>query len=237
VDPVLITGAVGAAAFLVALGRVMLGNRVRPADCARTIRSTPRLPIRDLVPETVKVVGRLEMIVEPLIAPMSRRPCAFWEVVVEEVVGAGAGAAWVTRVSQSRGVDFDVRDESGRVRVELGGVAPASAMVPDREFITGLRVGAPGPKAQEWLRRRKISLDNVRYRESILAAGERVAVVGTAHRERDPDAVASGAYRDAAPTRWVLRGPLAVTDDPRLIGSAPRDERPSPSPDDPSSDG
>lgn len=64
----------------------------------------------------------------------------------------------------------------------------------------------------------------VRFTERILAVGDRVAVIGHAIREPDPDGASRATgYRDALPTRVRLQAspgrPLIVTDRGDLTGA------------------
>lgn len=151
-----------------------------------------------------------------LTAPLTGRACAAYiaEVADDAVDGAGTLRA-------RGGVDFIVTDASGQVIVDPAG-AELELEPPTHAWLRALGEAAPALDLA-FVRARGGSIDawrpgmRVRCRELIVAVGDRVAVIGHATRELDPDGArrATG-YRDPLPTRVRFVAspgrPLIVTD-------------------------
>lgn len=183
--------------------------------------------------EVIKVVGTLHYVEDPLQAPLSGRPCAYYEILVEqrpelrfETRGFESNSdqaqheRWVVRA----GRDFELDDGSGKpalVRMERTTVR----ITYDRHFRSG-GFDAPTPAMRQLLNRHLhvggpgFSLQsNMRYSEGILEAGERVAVRGRVLRDVVPGA--GRGYRDHAHRLMLApsieEGELYVSDDPALV--------------------
>jgi hypothetical protein len=184
----------------------------------RRLRAAPLHTTAAFPENTVGVVqGALRYLGDaPLVAPLTGRPCAYYEVVVEE---PGVGEDWEEVIRESQGQDFLVEDDHGlaRVRIRGGRVLLAN----DAQFRTGLLAPAT-PALEAFLARHGqtsttwVFTNKMRFREGVLEAGETVTVCGQGTREVDPDPrAATGGYRDNA-LRLVLSGtadlPLHVSD-------------------------
>lgn len=179
-----------------------------------------------------RVHGTLRQLEEaPLVAPLSGRPCAYYEAVVEENTTKG----WRTRVRESQGQDFLVEDDAGTARVIMRDARVN--LVDDAHFVSGI-LAEPTPTLEAFLHRNGerstgwFFNKNLRYREGVLEAGELVSVLGHGSREPDPDPrAAMGGYRESA-MRLVLSArpdtPLQISDDTGQRGenSKPAASRP-----------
>lgn len=193
----------------------------RGARIRRALRKAPRCRIAD-APEgqVVRLDGRV-VPGETLIAPLTGRPCVFYEALIEQYHSSGKSGSWRTHVREVRGVPFALDDGSGRAIID-----PRIAHV-DCQLDSTTRSGTlddPTPVEQAFLARHAMSGQgfifnkSLRYREGALEVGEQVAVMGTAVREPDPDAVHQArGYRDALATRLRLGG---AADHPILISDA-----------------
>jgi len=224
VDPVVVPA-------LVATGFVVFGGLRwyfgREQRLKRRLRSLPVQPIAE-TPEgkDVRVAGRLAYVDgnAPLTAPISGRPCAAWRVVVEEMRGGGGNnnskRKWVAVVTESEARDFLLEDSTGRARVD--GTLVELVLDFDSRGSTGVFRDA-SPQLKDFLFWRGIATEglvfnkNMRYREGILEAGEKVTVAGSGRWENDPSQRAGG-YREVG---RILRvgamegGELLATDDPK----------------------
>ena len=188
-------------------GVLILGWAIASDPTLRTIKEVEKRRIADVREgEYARLVGTVE-IDAPIVAPLSGRECAFWTVVIEE---KGFSDLWSTVLSEQGGVDFYVRDESGRALVRLHADHTDASLTQDARFTSGLLKEA-GPQLEAFLRKHghtsKGWLLNkpMRYREGVVTSGERVAVVGCARWEPDPDPKpTSGSYRDGRPMRLVM---------------------------------
>lgn len=172
-----------------------------------------------------RVAGELELVEGELTAPLTGRRCAAYEVVVEELRGAGSRRV----VQEIKAVPFVVDDGTGRALVHPEHADFAiTADVDDEE--AGVLVD-PTPRQRDFLVRSghaslaaHNSLTVLRFHEGVLAPGERVAVVGRGVVSIDPSASAehSGGYRAPAGATMVTlasdsRTPLYVSDHPSLL--------------------
>ncbi len=212
------------------LGGAMLWKHVfcERARNQRKLRKAPRLPIAEVKEgQLAKVVGTLRLAEEPpLEAPLSGRPCAYFEVKVEERRSSGKSSHWVTVIkeyeSQQR---IFVEDDSGKALVSM--MAPKMVLTMDAHYESGFLNDA-SPRLEEFLARHGHSSEgwvfnkSIRYKEGVLEPGELVAVLGRGSWEPDPDPPpgggATGGYRDM-PLRLHVRE--AVDDDRMLMSDDP----------------
>ena len=134
-------------------------------------------------------------------APISGRACVYYAVAIEEEIGT----AWAVVYTDQQAVPFAVSDGTGRALIDAAGA--------ELEIEAGRQVGTlegaalAGLTATVALRLHGGGLrgPRLRYREVALAVGATIAVIGTAVREPDPEAIASvTGYRDGPPTRLRL---------------------------------
>lgn len=140
--------------------------------------------------------------VEHIIAPITGRACVYYAVVIEEEVGT----AWQVVYSDQRAVPVVVSDGTGRALVDLAGA--------ELEIDAGRRTGTLDRAALERLGgglairlhgNSALRGPRLRYREVAFELGATIAVIGTAVREPDPDAIKSvTGYREGPPTRLRL---------------------------------
>lgn len=213
------------AAALIALvvglaGGYALVTRWRIVATLRRARVTPLRDVRDGV---ARVTGRLGYAGEPLVAPLTGRRCAYYEVWVEQ---PGPGGSRRTILHQTAGQDFCLRDDTGKALVEIDGAL--FAVVKDAHTRSG--TGADkGAHLEAMLARHQAKPassmyhDELRYREGVLEEGEHVSVLGKATWEPDPEPGAEsrdGGYREP-PMRLVFSSPgafkLLVSDDPAAL--------------------
>jgi hypothetical protein len=191
--------------FLLGTGLATLGaSMARPirellVPTLRAKRAATRLVrtrVADAKPgELVKLVGRLERARDPLVAPISGRPCAHYVARVE----AKSGKGWRTIAELASTETFDLADETGRATVDASRVLVEVVIdhlwdPRETDAETGfdldgflLQVGVQKPPSDSAVR--------LRYREGALEEGETVTVVGIARDGAGGEP--RGAYRDA----------------------------------------
>jgi E3 Ubiquitin ligase len=212
-----VAGAGGAAA---AIARVVR-RRVRGPRA-------PRVTIA-LAPEgqRVELVGVVQP-AETLEAPLTGRACVHYEVEIDGERSAmyaptyrargpfGAGSSGRGGVVREvRSVPFAIEDETGRALIDPGH-ARFTIAISERS----MTLAAPTARQQALLRSHGMYGRENLFREAILEVGTRVAVIGTAVREPDPDGAAHvTGYRDA-PTRLRLGGSTQHPLEIRALGDA-----------------
>lgn len=204
----------------------------------RLLRSAPlMLPADAGHGQVVRVVGVARALADgALESPLSASPCVAWGVVVEERVQAGDYSNWKQVLEQWMGQSFELDVHGTRVPVDVA-ASTVPIVVLDKHYKSDWFFGTH-PRLEAFLREhgqsgtRRGWLFNstrtLRYREGIVAPGERVVVRGEAHWEEDPNPAAPSPadghnYREnARPKRLVLRAPsdgtpMIVSDVPGLV--------------------
>jgi hypothetical protein len=197
----------------------------RDARIKRSLGKVPRGRIGSAVEgRVVKVVGRLDRLGEPLIAPLSGCRCVHYELIIEEWVSSGRSGQWKTVVHDAKSSDFLMQDGSGTALVRT---ADAEVAVHKDEHHASGTFNDPTPELQALLERYELTATGwlglnrkLRYREGVLDAGEHVAVCGAPTRWRGPRK-ADAAVLSERPPQWVFEHrsetPLYVSDDPAAI--------------------
>lgn len=132
--------------------------------------------------DIAKIVGKVEVIGEPLIAPLSGRSCAYYYVLVEQRVSNGKSTHWRTIIEEEVSGSFLVRD--GRYCAHINTQKVKSYIVQDRMYTSGFMedatvvleryLKAHGQESEGFLGFNK----TLRYKEGVLEQGEIIAALG-----------------------------------------------------------
>lgn len=147
------------------------------------------VPIATIVDgAAVRVSGRVRAPAEPLRAPLTKRPCVYYAVTIDEASGQGRGARrrarWKNRDREENHRDFVVVDASGEARARVRRDHTTFVQVPtDHE--------APQGRARDaYVRRRGLEVGalpgaagNVSVGEAIVSGDDVVEVCGHARRD------------------------------------------------------
>lgn len=213
-----VLGSIGAGAL------AYLGFR-KDARIKRAIRKAPHVKVSEFVEGTpAKLIGKLRFGTDTLVAPLTGRSCAFYQVNVEQQRGSDHNTRWPTVITDIEFVDFFLEDASGRALIRLQ--AAEVVVVKDEHSKSGT-FDKPTPQEQAFLDKHNVEGEAwgfnkiLRYREGVLEEGEIVAVMGLGAWEADPNPGAvPGDYRGTA-RRLIMRTeggtPLYVSDDPRTV--------------------
>lgn len=195
------------------------------AKIRRALRAAQKVPIAEArTREVVKITGRVRAPGQALRAPLSQRPCVYFETIVEEYRSSGKSGRWVEIIRETDGMDFLLEDGTGKALVRAGEMKVLA--VKDHERRSGTFNDAT-PDLEAFLARHGRSSTGwifnktLRYKEGVFEPGETVTVLGEARWEQDPDPTSAGTgYRDV-PKRLVLGarpdGPLLASDQPDLV--------------------
>ncbi len=106
--------------FLVAFGLLLLYGAWQNYRKLRALESSPIKPIRDVAAGLVHIVGKA-VGERSLTSPLTRLPCFYYQVLVEKWVprGGGGRGEWSMCLRHIDHTNFDLRDESGKVAVDL----------------------------------------------------------------------------------------------------------------------
>ena len=218
------SGVVVALVVFASFGLARLGYRgflSREARVRRALARRPRARIDAASGTKLRVTGRVRQRGEPLIAPVSGRPCVAFQLFVEE----RNGRRWIDLLELRDAQSFIVADDTGEAFVDTSGPF-ALALVPDQQGAMGwfdritpaqlqaLR-STLGSRATTWYGGWK----RLRFKEGTLENDDWVSVGGSGEREQSPDGQSS--LREP-PERLVLRGtadePLLISDSLDAIG-------------------
>ena len=205
-------------------------GKIRWALRSATVVPIARVKERQLA----KVVGRLRFAeAPPLVAPLSERPCACWQITVKRPAAMAdpeaqkkqasddlSGMVAIVDDSAHHGT-FWLEDDTGRALVEV--VAPKLLLTRDRRFESGILTKAT-PRLESFLETYGYTSQGRIFRKSLLGyegvleEGEQVAVFGLCRWEPDLDPCAEGRTYRGAPARLristPLGGELLISDEP-----------------------
>lgn len=166
----------------------------------RAARKLPLTPMRDVVAgPRVKVAGVAALREAPLLSPIGRWPCAAWSLTIK---GGGRRRDWSHDLHQWDAAEFVIVDEAGwAARIASVGRADIVYELP--------RWQAPTRRVFDLVREHRgdaedLAIGSYRWREGVIADGDRIVVVGVARREIDPTARAAPTTYREPPTRLVF---------------------------------
>jgi len=216
-------GSVLMAAAIIAFNAAYFGYRwfSRNNLAARlALRRVPRSAIRDARDGTVHLRGRVVGAETLLEAPLSRRRCLFYDVLIEDVSRTPARPV----LRQVRGLGFRLQDETGTVRVAFDDVGPAPPLVAgprhvacaiDRDLRQRQGWFGDGPPRIDALlaehgldRPGAIIPHRLKASEGVILPGDTVAVLGLGTHEVTAAGESSG-YR-APPQEFVVKAAEAA---------------------------
>jgi hypothetical protein len=203
-------------------GRIydLLSLRSRERRTARALSTAPHRPIKEVLnQQIVKVSGRLRVVGEPLVAPLTGRPCACYSITVERpgellildaegrdfLLDDGGAVALVTAATRGTRVVL-AKDARPRVSASDAIGRDEAAFLRWHGRVRGKILGLPEP---------------LLFSEGVLEEGELVTAYGVGAWEVDPNPNAwSIGYREF-PRRLRL-GPLPdgavhISDVPALV--------------------
>lgn len=179
------------------------------------------------------VVGRAVVHGAPLTAPLSGRQCLGWAVTIEEYFVSREKldtrrnrrvGNWRTILHDQEVTEFKVEDDTGRVLVHPG--FPELTLVKDSNWESFPLVDAPDAVVA-FLKAHGQRATNVhgenrqlRAREGVLEANERVIIAGLVSSELDTSGAQGAAYRGNATRLAITKPPdetLVISDDFQAI--------------------
>lgn len=175
--------------------------------------------------DIAKVVGKVEFVGEPLIAPLSGRRCAYYYVLVEELQSDGKSSHWQKIIEEEVKGSFVIRDGRYRAFIRSSQSNIKSYLVQDVNYASGYKnnatpelemyLQAHGKKSEGWLHMNK----RIRYKEGVLEEGETMAVVGrgqwmSATELQLPDGFGKVLVLSSTPDE-----PIYLSDDPETVAA------------------
>jgi hypothetical protein len=173
----------------------------------RRLSSLPCTPISELRENApVRITGVVKPLANWVASPIHGRGCVFYRATIEV-----KGGRWVTYADEQHGVPFVIEDGTGHAIVEP---LAADLVTGDHPFLPAL---LPEPVLDAFLSRHGVRWKHtVRLCERRIEVGQKITVMGTPQRERDPLAPVQEGYRSEHVTcaRFASskRYPLVVSD-------------------------
>jgi hypothetical protein len=198
------------AASLVATGLWFVHLVRRATDWPRALkRKRPTAIAQAKDGELVKLQGSIDKVLEPKMAPLSGRMCAYYQLSVGEI---NAGGAFDEYLRIEERADFWLSDDSGRALVHTEGaevVVKRDHRLDARDLPVRL-LELLAERGMERLVGRHLT-----FYEGVLPPGADVALFGMARLEPDPDPSHAAGYRQTA-MRVAMRAsgevPLLIHD-------------------------
>jgi hypothetical protein len=194
----------------------------KKAIIKRKLKDAVGMKISDFVSgDIAKVVGKVEYVGEPLIAPLSGRRCAYYTVLVEQHVSSGKNSHWKTIIEEEVAGSFVIRD--GRHCAHINSDNVKSYLVEDRQYSSGFAEDTPAV-LEKYLNAHGQESEGVfginktiRYKEGVLEEGELIAAVGrgewkNADQEQLPDT-----YDRVLAITSIDKEPVYLSDDPETV--------------------
>ncbi len=154
----------------------------------RLIEETPTSPIGKVTGGLTEIKGDIVSIDEPIISPLTKKPCVYLRLVIEELRSSGKNSRWVTIKSKLLTRRFHLDDGTGQAVIELE-KAQIDFEV-DNHRSCGMLNNAP-PDFEDLLKRFGLSSqglmfnNNYRCSETILEEGDRLYVLGEPNTKGD----------------------------------------------------
>jgi len=156
----------------------------RKAVVKRKLKKAVESKISDFISgDIAKVVGTVEFVGEPLIAPLSGRQCAYYYVLVEELISDGKNSHWRKMIEREVGGKFVIRDGRHRAYISTDSTIK-SYIVMDKKYSSGFMENAT-ENLEKFLQNHGQTSKGflginrkIRYKEGVLEAGECIAVMG-----------------------------------------------------------
>jgi len=132
--------------------------------------------------EVAKFTGVIEAVDGQLTAPLSKRKCSYYHIIVEQRVSTGKSSRWKKIIEETKSNKFVIRDSSACAYIDSNEIK--SHIVFDKKYSSGFLNDASND-LENYLRKHGRESESflgfnktIRYREGILEEREKVAVLG-----------------------------------------------------------
>ncbi len=200
----------------------------KKAVIKRKLKKAAGKKISDFISgDIAKVVGKVEIVGDPLIAPLSGRRCAHYYVLVEQQVSSGKSSHWDKIIEEDIAGKFVIRD--GRYCAHVNYQNVKSYLVEDRQFASGFGNDAT-PELERYLNAHGQKSEGmfgwnktIRYKEGVLEEGELIAVVGRGEWKNADQAQLPETYDRVLEITATEQEPVYLSDDPETVKTSHSD--------------
>ncbi len=194
----------------------------RKAVVKRKLKKAVDKKISDFVSgDIAKIVGKVEIVGSPLVAPLSGRLCGYYYVYIEQRVSSGKGSHWQKLIEEEKAGSFVVRD--GRYCAYINSSNVKSYLVQDRVYNSGFMEDATevfekylnehGQKSEGFFGMNK----TLRYREGVLEPGELIAAIGRGEWKTAGQLGLEGDFDRVLVISSTETEPVYLSDDPDTV--------------------
>lgn len=102
--------------FILIVGIVILVSMCfsRKAIVKRRLKQAKHKRISEFLEgDVAKITGKVELVGEPLVAPLSKRICSYYYIHVEQKKSSGKNSHWRTYIEEEVSGNFLIKDEFG----------------------------------------------------------------------------------------------------------------------------
>ncbi len=171
--------------------------------------------------DVAKVVGKVEYAGEPLTAPLSGRKCAYYYVLIEQLISTGKSSHWKKIIEEEKAGTFVIKDGVRFAHINCDHVK--SYIVQDRIYKSGFMNDATevlerflskhGYKSENLLGMNK----KLRYKEGVLEKGELIAVIGKGTWRYSSQVGLPDYYERVLDVGSTENEPVYLSDDPETV--------------------
>jgi hypothetical protein len=195
----------------------------RKAVVKRKLKKAAGMKISTFITgDIAKVVGHVEFVGEPLIAPLSGRRCAYYYVLVEQLQSSGKSSHWVKKIEEEVGGTFVIRDGKYRAHISNDSILK-TYLVQDEEYESGFMNDAT-ETLENFLRKHNMESENLlgfnkklRYKEGVLEEGECMAVMGRGEWKNAQEVSLPGSFGKILVLSSTEEEPIYLSDDPDTV--------------------
>lgn len=193
----------------------------------RELKKSPSKPINTVKDkEYVRLHGKVEVIDQPIKAPLSGRECVFYHIRVEQK----GDKSWIKVINDTRQRDFYLNSGSEKCRIKSGDKNTTLVYLEtDHKQKSGWKKDATptieaylsrhGKSSKSWLFKANKTM---RYHEAILEPGEEVVVKGNANWLRLDNPPKGFRYSRILEISGSPKNKLLVTDLPKALKILPK---------------
>lgn len=172
-----------------------------------------------------KIEGKALNVETPLIAPLSKRKCVYYKIMIQKKVSSGKSSHWSTVVEEDLIQDFFVEQAGERLLI-FPKNKPKNYydyLVTDKTTNSG-SFNDPTPKFKALLKKYNIDSEGffsfnkqLRYYESIIEVGERITVAGFVKWVALENPIADYNYSRVASLVAKNKTKILITDSPKAL--------------------
>jgi hypothetical protein len=172
--------------------------------------------------DIAKVVGNVEFVGAPLTSPLSGRRCAYYYVLVEQLVSTGKSSHWKKVIEEEVGGTFVIRD--GRYRAHISSESTLKTyLVQDRVYSSGFHEDAT-EVLESYLHAHNVASENLfglsktlRYKEGVLEESECMAVIGRGEWKNAREISLPDSFGRILVLSSTEEEPIYLSDDPETV--------------------